>query len=149
VTETPPQTTPAPTSRVVNVADVAPNLRRGGDIRVTLSQRTVGATSGFGGTLRLAPTQFVSEHYHPYSEEFVHVIEGHVELRVEGVPIALGPDDAYLVPIGQRHRLTNNGDAPAHVIFHLSPLAPRPDLGHVDTEDLPMGDAPPPAVGPQ
>jgi putative monooxygenase len=33
-----------------------------------------------------------------------------------------------------RHRLRNTGSAPASVVFHLSPLAPRPELGHVDTE---------------
>ncbi|MFD7668959.1 cupin domain-containing protein [Streptomyces sp. NPDC059788] len=127
----------ADTSKVINSSDIAPNRNRGGEIRVTLSQRTVGATSGFGGSLRLEPGDYVSEHYHPYSEEFVHVIQGDLELRVEGEPFPLGPDDSFLVPIGQRHRLANVGDSTAHVIFHLSPLAPRPDLGHVDTEPLP------------
>jgi putative monooxygenase len=32
-------------------------------------------------------------------------------------------------------------------VFHLSPLAPRPDLGHVDTEPLPCPDAAVPQVG--
>jgi putative monooxygenase len=25
-------------------------------------------------------------------------------------------------------------------VFHLGPLAPRPELGHIDTEALPFGD---------
>ncbi|OLT10687.1 cupin [Actinomadura sp. CNU-125] len=127
----------ADTTQVINRADVAPNRKRGGDIRVTLSGRTAGATSGFGGTLRLEPGEYVSEHYHPYSEEFVHVVRGDLEMRVEGRPHALGPDDSILVPIGHRHRLVNVGDSTALVVFHLSPLAPRPELGHVDTEPLP------------
>ena len=127
--------------------DVAPNRRRGGDIRVTLSPKTVGSTSGFGGILRLAPGEFVAEHYHPYSEEFLHVVEGELEMRLEGHPVPLCCGDSLLVPIGVRHRLTNSGSQPAHVVFHLSPLAPRPELGHVDTEPLPNPAAPHPAVG--
>jgi putative monooxygenase len=28
----------------------------------------------------------------------------------------------------------NEGDEEAFIVFHLGPLAPRPDAGHVDTE---------------
>ena len=129
---------------VINVADVAANTRRGGDIRVTLSPRTVGSISGFGGTLQLAPGEFVTEHYHPYSEEFLHVVAGSLELTVDSRVVALGPDDAFCVPIGARHRLVNVGGEPATAVFHLSPLAPRPELGHVDTEEAVV----PAAVGP-
>ena len=33
-----------------------------------------------------------------------------------------------------RHRLMNQGTEEVAIVFHLSPLAPRPELGHVDTE---------------
>lgn len=131
----------------VSADEVAANRRRGGDIRVTLSPKTVGSTSGFGGVLRLLPGEFVAEHYHPYSEEFLHVVEGELEMRLDGDPVPLGPGDSLLVPIGVRHRLMNVGSKPAHTVFHLSPLAPRPELGHVDTEPLPNPAAPHPAVG--
>ncbi|HTU74965.1 MAG TPA: cupin domain-containing protein [Trebonia sp.] len=114
---------------------VPANNRRGGDIRVTLSPKTVGCTSGFGGLLRLAPGEYVTEHLHPYSEEFLHVVQGGLEMTLDGEPVALGRGDSLLVPIGVRHRLVNVGGAPAEVVFHLSPLAPRPELGHVDTEE--------------
>ncbi len=114
--------------------DAMPNRRRGGDLRVTLSPKTVGCTSGFGGVLRLQPGEFVTEHYHPYSEEFLHVVEGSLEMTVDDEKVPLGPGDSLYVPIGARHRLVNTGGTPAHAVFHLSPLAPRPDLGHVDTE---------------
>jgi putative monooxygenase len=130
----------------VSAADVPPNRRRGGDLRVTLSS-TAGATSGFGGVLRLAPGEFVSEHYHPYSEEFVHVIAGDLKISLGEVELRLGPADSLFIPIGVRHRLVNVGPAQAHLVFHLSPLAPRPDLGHVDTEPLPCPDAAVPQVG--
>ena len=61
-------TKPTSSSKVIRFSDVKPNLRRGCDMRVTLSSRTCGATSGFGGTVRLRPGELVSEHYHPHSE---------------------------------------------------------------------------------
>ncbi|HEX4221151.1 MAG TPA: cupin domain-containing protein [Pseudonocardiaceae bacterium] len=131
----------------VTVEQVAANRRRGGDIRVTLSPKTVGCTSGFGGVLRLAAGEFVTEHYHPYSEEFLHVVVGHLEMRLEDETVALGPGDSLLVRIGVRHRLVNVGEVDASVVFHLSPLAPRPELGHVDTETLAAPAAPNPEVG--
>ena len=136
-------------SRLLKVAaaDCAPNRRRGGDLRVTLSPRTVGSTSGFGGVLRLAPGEFVAEHYHPHSEEFLHVVAGALTMTLDGAEVTLGPGDSLLVPIGVRHRLVNIGDHEAHAVFHLSPLAPRPELGHVDTEVLPDPSAPQPEVG--
>ncbi|MER6668427.1 cupin domain-containing protein [Amycolatopsis japonica] len=130
----------------VNVSDVPPNRRRGGDIRVTLSPGTVGSTSGFGGVLWLAPGEVVTEHYHPYSEEFLHVITGELEMTLDGEPVRLASTDSLIVPIGVRHRLVNVGEQRAHVVFHLSPLAPRPELGHVDTEKPAAPDAPEPRV---
>ncbi|MFK8849730.1 MULTISPECIES: cupin domain-containing protein [Streptomyces] len=119
----------------VPAGEVAPNTKRGGDLRVTLSPRTVGCTSGFGGVLTLEPGDFVTEHYHPYSEEFLHVVEGDLTMTLDGEPIGLTAGDSLLVPIGVRHRLVNTGQSAARCAFHLSPLAPRPELGHVDTEE--------------
>jgi len=131
----------------VHVGDAVPNRRRGGDIRVTLSPKTAGSTSGFGGVLYLAAGEFVTEHYHPYSEEFLHVVAGRLEMTLDGEPMELGPGDSLMVPIGVRHRLVNIGAERAHVVFHLSPLAPRPELGHVDTEPLVAPEAEAPQVG--
>jgi len=130
------------------VDSVPANARRGGDIRVTLSPKTVGCTSGFGGLLRLAPGEYVTEHLHPYSEEFLHVVQGgSLEITLDGEPVALGRGDSLLVPIGVRHRLVNLGESLAEVVFHLSPLAPRPELGHIDTEEPARPAAADPMVG--
>ncbi|MFI0411612.1 cupin domain-containing protein [Actinomadura sp. 3N508] len=133
----------------VAVESVTPNTKRGGDIRVTLSPRTVNSTSGFGGVLRLAPGEAVTEHYHPWSEEFLHVVSGRLEMRLDGEPVTLTRGDSLMVPIGVRHRLVNVGDEPAEAVFHLSPLAPRPELGHVDTEQPTNPGADNPDVGGQ
>ncbi|GAA2598353.1 cupin domain-containing protein [Streptomyces axinellae] len=131
----------------VHADDVEANTRRGGDIRTTLSPRTTGCTSGFGGVLTLAPGEHVTEHYHPYSEEFLHLVTGRLEMTMDGQAVPLGPGDSLLIPIGVRHRLVNTGTETAHAAFHLSPLAPRPDLGHVDTEQVSRPEQPNPAVG--
>jgi putative monooxygenase len=136
-----------PTQVKVSTEDVVANRRRGGDIRVTLSPKTVGCASGFGGVLRLAPGEFVTEHYHPYSEEFLHVVTGELEITLDGERVRLSPGDSLLVRIDVRHRLVNVGTEQAEVVFHLSPLAPRPELGHVDTETLAAPSAPQLDVG--
>lgn len=126
-----------PTPKVVSVHDVPSNRRRGGDIRTLLSPATVGSKSGFLGTLTLEPAEVVTEHWHPYSEEFLYCVRGLVTARLDGVHQVLPAEHGVCIPIGMRHRIVNTGDEPAFLVFHLSPLAPRPDLGHVDTEPLP------------
>jgi putative monooxygenase len=119
----------------VTADEVAPNRRRGGDIRVLLSPKTVGSTSGFMGVAYLQPGEHFVEHYHPYSEEFMYLVRGTVLARIEGQQeITLNPGDALMVPKTVKHRVENRGDEEACMVFHASPLAPRPDLGHVDTE---------------
>lgn len=127
--------------------DVAPNHRRGGDIRVILSPRTVGATSGFMGVLKLPPGDHVTEHYHPYSEEFLYLVSGELVVRVDDVDVPMRADQALMVPRNARHRLTNTGTAEVLAVFQLCPLAPRPELGHVDTEPPREPAAPAPDVG--
>lgn len=131
----------------VTADDVAPNTRRGGDIRVLLSPKTVGATSGFMGVLTLPPGDHVTEHYHPYSEEFVYVVRGSLVTRVDDSDVHMGPGDALLVPKNARHRLSNIGEDDVVVVFQLCPLAPSPELGHVDTEPPRQPAVPVPDVG--
>lgn len=122
------------TPQTVSHRTIAPNRRRGGDIRVVLGPATVGSTSGFMGLAVVEPGECVAEHYHPYSEEFLYVVAGELVVDVDGEPVVLRPDQGLLVPIGTRHRLRNTGAVAARAVFHLGPLAPRPQDGHVDTE---------------
>jgi putative monooxygenase len=133
----------------VALSEVEPNRRRGGDLRVLLSPKTAGSSSGFMGALQLAPGECVTEHRHPYSEEFLYVVRGSVVLRAGGQEVSLGPDESVMTPRDLPHRLENHGGEPAFIVFHLGPLAPRPELGHVDTEPLPAtAQAHSPQVGP-
>jgi quercetin dioxygenase-like cupin family protein len=132
----------AATIRTVSMDDVPANRRRGGDIRTLLSPATVGATSGFLGTATLLPGEVITEHWHPYSEEFLFCVEGAITLRLDGEERPLTARSGVLIPLGMRHRLANTGEVTAFLVFQLAPLAPRPDLGHVDTE-LPPGESSP------
>ncbi|WP_328603365.1 cupin domain-containing protein [Amycolatopsis sp. NBC_00345] len=122
------------THKTVARADIEPNRRRGGEIRVLLGPATVGSTSGFMGVAALQPGESIAEHYHPYSEEFLYVTAGELTVDLDGEPVVLGLDEAVLIPVNTRHRLRNNGSVEARAVFHLGTLAPRPELGHVDTE---------------
>ena len=120
---------------LVDLADIPPNRRRGGDLRALLTPTTAGATSGFMGLALLGPGERIGEHYHPYSEEFVYIVTGTLEVDLDGRPQPLRPEQGLLIPPHVRHRFRNVGTTEARLVFHLGPLAPRPELGHVDTED--------------
>jgi putative monooxygenase len=120
--------------QIRSVDDVPADERRGGDVRTLLSPKSVGATSGFMGVASIAPGDRISEHYHPYSEEFIYLVSGTIDAQLDGESHELSARQGLMVPINVRHRLVNAGDEEAFLVFHLGPLAPRPDMGHVDTE---------------
>ena len=120
--------------RKVAVHDVPGDTRRGGALHPLLTPKAVGATSGFMGVARIPPGESISEHYHPYSEEFVYLVSGALVCQLDGVRHELGAGEGFMTPKSVRHKLINEGDAEAFLVFHMSPLAPKPELGHVDTE---------------
>jgi putative monooxygenase len=121
--------------RIVDLSETQPNTRRGGDLRALLTPTAVGATTGFMGLAIVQPGERIGEHYHPYSEEFVYVVQGRLEVDLDDETHAMRPDQGLLIPKNMRHRFRNVGDEEARMVFHLGPLAPRPELGHVDTEE--------------
>jgi putative monooxygenase len=121
-------------ARISAVDAAPPDTRRGGDVRVLLSPKTVGSTSGFMGVATIPPGDRITEHYHPYSEEFMYVVKGKLIVRLDGVRHQLDERQALLIPVNVKHRLMNEGSEEVFIVFHLGPLAPRPDQGHVDTE---------------
>lgn len=120
--------------RIVDLSETQPNRRRGGDLRAMLTPTAVGATSGFMGLAIVQPGERIGEHYHPYSEEFVYVVSGLLEVDLDGETREMQPDQGLMIPVNMRHRFRNVGNVEARMVFHLGPLAPRPELGHVDTE---------------
>lgn len=131
----------------VALNEVPPVRRQGGETRVLLTPASVGATAGFSGTVALEPGDRVTEHYHPYSDEFIYLVKGSVRVHVDGMPVDLVADESLMVRRGARHRIECNGDERAFVVFHIAPLAPSPELGHVDTEPVVDPASAPPRVG--
>ena len=126
--------TPKTQPQIRSLDDVPADVRRGGDVRTLLSPKSVGSTSGFMGAATIGPGDRISEHYHPYSEEFIFLSRGSITAQLDGKPHALQAGQALFIPINTRHRLVNEGSEEAFLVFHLGPLAPEPHLGHVDTE---------------
>jgi putative monooxygenase len=124
----------AATTWVRTLDEMPADTRRGGEVRVLLSPKTVGSTTGFMGSATIGPGDKISEHYHPYSEEFLYVIKGQIVARLDGQPHTIYAGQGLMIPINVRHRLQNESEEEAFLIFHLCPLAPKPELGHVDTE---------------
>jgi len=120
---------------VRKVEETPADSRRGGDVRTLLSPKTVGSTSGFMGVATIPSGDWISEHYHPYSEEFIYVCSGTLTADLDGESQTVNGGEALYIPINVKHRLRNDGDEEAFIVFHLGPLAPRPDAGHVDTEE--------------
>ncbi|MBV2155850.1 cupin domain-containing protein [Kitasatospora sp. SUK 42] len=121
--------------RIVNVDEAPENRRHGAELRTMLTPTTCGSTSGFMGLAIVRPGERINEHYHPYSEEFVFVVCGDLEVDLDGEARPLKPNQGLMIPINMRHRFRNVGDTEARMVFQLGPLAPRPDLGHVSTEE--------------
>jgi putative monooxygenase len=86
------------------------------------------------GVATIGPGERISEHYHPYSEEFIYVVSGALDAQLDGKSNEVRARHGLMIPINVKHRLVNTGQEEAFIVFHLCPLAPRPDLGHVDTE---------------
>nr|CAM58797.1 BenD protein [Streptomyces sp. A2991200] len=120
----------------VAAGDVPSSPRHGGDLRIVLGPATTGVSSGFMGTGLLAVGERIREHYHPYSDEFLYVVQGGLEVTTEGTDVhRVTAGEGILIPRMTRHKMLNDGTVPAFVVFHSCPLAPRPELGHVDTEE--------------
>lgn len=69
-------------------------------------------------------------HYHKRSDNVYILLEGKVEVTVEGEKFILGPDDMGYIPAGVRHSASNVGDTVAKLIEIYSP--PGPDFHIVE-----------------
>src|SRR2546423_12932397 len=122
-----------------SVDETNADTRRGGDVRTLLSPMTVQSTSGFMGVATIGPGDRISEHYHPYSEEFIYCVRGALTAQLDGESHEVLAGQALYVPINMRHRLVNAGEAEVFVGYHLSPSTPCPKPWVVCTEQREWG----------
>lgn len=116
-----------------SVNDVPARTHRGGAMRLLFGPAS-GCPEGLFGVLELASGQVFREHYHPFSEECLFVASGSVVVGVDGDHVPLGTGGAIRIPRNVRHRVLNESNTPAQVVFSLYGIAPSPELGHVETE---------------
>lgn len=125
---------PLPEFRTHAVADVVPLPDRGGELRIVLGPSNAGTLSGLLVVAEIDPGERIREHYHPYSDEMVLLDRGRLLLTIDDQKHEVDEGHAFLIPRGARHRMTNIGTGQLRAVLSLGPLAPRPELGHVDTE---------------
>jgi quercetin dioxygenase-like cupin family protein len=112
--------------------------------RISHIDRSVGAVHTGFGTCELAAQGRIEPHVHSY-EELVYVIEGIVELTIDGVGVVLEPDDCAFIGVGATHSWANPEDRPARWIDLETPVARVPDE---PPDTFFVGDAPGGAASP-
>ena len=91
---------------------------------ILLSPKTVETTTGFMGTLTLAPGEVLGTHYHPYSDKYAYVIEGEIVIENNEQSVTARAETAIFLPKTVLHRLHNRGTVTATLVFFCTPLAP-------------------------
>ena len=81
------------------------------------------------GTLTLEPGEVVTEHWHPYSEEFLYCVTGDILVTLDGDERRLVAESAVHIPIGVRHRIVNDGDGDGLLRLHLRSAGATPGAG--------------------
>ncbi len=63
------------------------------------------------------PGTFVPPHVHPMQDEFIRVLEGTFDLRLDGQAERAGAGDLIRLPMGQPHGIFNNSGAPVRAVL--------------------------------
>jgi quercetin dioxygenase-like cupin family protein len=61
------------------------------------------------------------KHFHPSQDERFRVLEGRLQVRVEGEERPLSVGEEIEIPRGAVHQMWNQGDAPARVLWRTTP----------------------------
>ena len=77
--------------------------------------------SSFAFETNSLPGQFVPVHVHPNQDEFILVLEGALDLKLDGKWTRAGPGDLVRMPRGVPHGYFNKGEVPARALFWVSP----------------------------
>lgn len=77
--------------------------------------------SAFAFETNSAPGQFVPVHVHPTQDEFILVLDGVLDLKLDGVWTQAKAGDLVRMPRGIPHGYFNKSDQPARALFWVSP----------------------------
>ncbi len=67
------------------------------------------------------PGQYVPVHIHPNQDEFILVLDGELDLKLDGIWSKATAGDLVRMPRGVPHGYFNKSDAPARALFWVSP----------------------------
>ena len=79
------------------------------------------------------PGQHVPVHIHPNQDEFILVLDGELDLKLDGVWSKAMAGDLVRMPRGVPHDYFNKSDAPARALFWVSPAGRLEALSTVCT----------------
>ena len=68
------------------------------------------------------PGQFVPVHVHPTQDEFILVLDGVLDLKLDGVWTQAKAGDLVRMPRGIPHGYFNKSDKPCRALFWVSPM---------------------------
>jgi len=71
---------------------------------------------------------FVPPHIHPTQDEFIYMLEGRLDLILDGQESFAGPGDTIRLPRGIPHGIFNHSEANAKCIFWVAPTQRLYDL---------------------
>ncbi len=77
--------------------------------------------SSFAFETNSEPGQFVPVHIHPHQDEFILMLDGVLDLKLDGVWTKAGVGDLVRMPRGVPHGYFNKSDVPARALFWVSP----------------------------
>ena len=74
------------------------------------------------------PGTFVPPHVHPTQDEFIYMLEGRLDLVLDGQESHALPGDLIKLPRNMPHGLFNKSDAPVKCLFWVAPTGRLYDL---------------------
>jgi len=76
----------------------------------------------------LPPGTFVPPHIHPTQDEFIYMLEGRLDLVLDGQESFAVAGDTIRLPRNQPHGLFSKGEVPVKCLFWVTPTARLYDL---------------------
>ena len=84
--------------------------------------------ASFAWHATLPPGTFVPPHIHPTQEEFIYMLEGRMDLVLDGKDYVASVGDLIRLPMGVPHGLFNKGEQTIKCLFWVAPTRKLYDL---------------------
>jgi quercetin dioxygenase-like cupin family protein len=84
--------------------------------------------SSFSWHATLPPGTFVPPHIHPTQDEYIYLMEGRIDLLLDGRDYVATPGDLIRLPMGVPHGIFNKSDQTVKCLFWVTPTRKLYDL---------------------